>query len=151
MLNRLQEVFRCFQQNDVRYIIIDGIASILYGVPRVTFDLDILIEAKPENAGRLLEALKQAGLGTAELTTAVELLKHEITVFEDRIRIDVMTAAPGIEFQKTWENRNTVKFHGQELHLLSKEDLIASKKASGRDQDIEDIRLLRMNENSTHK
>lgn len=150
MLNRLQEVFRYFQQNDVRYIIIGGIASILYGVPRATFDLDILIEATPENAGKLLDALKQAGLGTAELTTAAKLLEHEITVFEDRIRIDVMTSAPGIEFQKTWENRNTVKFHGQELHLISKEDLIASKKASGRKQDIEDIRLLRMDENSTH-
>jgi predicted nucleotidyltransferase len=62
-----------------------------------------------------------------------------------------MTAAPGIEFQKTWENRNTVKFHGQELHLLSKEDLITLKKASGRNQDIEDIRLLRIDENSTHE
>ncbi len=151
MLNQLQEVFRCFQQNDVRYIVIGGIASILYGVPRATFDLDILIEATSENAGRLLDALKQADMGTAELTTAVKLLEHEITVFEDRIRIDVMTATPGIEFQKAWENRNTVKFHGQELHLLSREDLIASKKASGRDQDIEDIRLLKIDENSTNE
>jgi hypothetical protein len=38
-------------------------------VPRVTFDLDILIEATPENAKCLLEALLDAGLGTASLTT----------------------------------------------------------------------------------
>ncbi|MBL7221968.1 MAG: hypothetical protein ISS69_17810 [Phycisphaerae bacterium] len=45
MLNRLQDVFKSFQQHDVKYVVIGGIASILYGVPRATFDLDILIEA----------------------------------------------------------------------------------------------------------
>ena len=44
MLNRLQDVFRSFQEHDVKYVVIGGIASILYGVPRATFDLDILIE-----------------------------------------------------------------------------------------------------------
>ena len=35
---------------EVRYVVIGGIAAVLYGVPRATFDLDILIEATPENA-----------------------------------------------------------------------------------------------------
>jgi hypothetical protein len=52
----------------VRYVVIGGIASILHGVPRATFDLDILIEATPENAQRLLDALLEAGLATASLT-----------------------------------------------------------------------------------
>ncbi len=74
MLNRLKDVFRSFASHDVRYLVIGGIASILYGVPRATFDLDILIEATPENARRLLDALAGAGLGTAMLTTkAVDL------------------------------------------------------------------------------
>ena len=53
MLNRLQDVFRSFQQHDVRYVVIGGIASILHGVPRATFDLEILIEATSENAHSL--------------------------------------------------------------------------------------------------
>ncbi len=52
MLNRLQGVFRSFQQHDVKYVVIGGIAAILHGVPRATFDLDILIEATPDNAQR---------------------------------------------------------------------------------------------------
>ena len=40
MLNRLKDVFRSFQQNKVRYIVIGGIASVLYGVPRAAFNLD---------------------------------------------------------------------------------------------------------------
>jgi len=46
MLNRLQDVFKSFQQNDVKYVVIGGIAAALHGVPRVTFDLDILIASK---------------------------------------------------------------------------------------------------------
>jgi len=68
MLNRLKDVFKSFQQHEVRYVVIGGIAVVLYGVPRATFDLDILIEATLENAQRLLDALIDAGMGTATLT-----------------------------------------------------------------------------------
>jgi hypothetical protein len=54
--------------------VIGGIAAVLYGVPRTTFDLDILIEATPENARRLLDALFDAGMGTATLTNVDEIL-----------------------------------------------------------------------------
>ena len=79
MLNRLQDVFRSFQQYELKYVVIGGIATVLHGVPRATFDLDILIEASPENAQRLLDALLEAGLGTASLTTSEEVLANEIT------------------------------------------------------------------------
>ena len=98
MLNRLQDVFRSFQQYELKYVVIGGIATVLHGVPRATFDLDILIEATPENAQRLLDALLEAGLGTASLTTSEEVLANEITIFRDRVRIDVQTSTPGIEF-----------------------------------------------------
>lgn len=74
MLNRLQAVFASFQSHDVRYVVIGGIAAVLHGVPRATFDLDILIEATPDNAKRLLDALLEAQLGTAALTTPENVL-----------------------------------------------------------------------------
>ncbi len=144
MINQLQGVFRCLEKHNVKYVVIGGIASILYGVPRTTFDLDILIEATSENAGKLLQALQETGLGTALLTTPENILGNEITIFQDRVRIDVQTKTPGIEFETAWENRNTVEYQGQKFHLLSKSDLIASKEAAGRPKDLEDIRLLRL-------
>ena len=83
MLNRLQDVFRSFQRHEVKYVVIGGIAAILHGVPRATFDLDILIEATPDNAQRLLNALLDAGLGTAALTSPGDVLANEITIFKD--------------------------------------------------------------------
>ncbi|MFC1529693.1 nucleotidyltransferase [Gemmatimonadota bacterium] len=146
MLNRLQDVFRSLQRHEVRYVVIGGISAILHGVPRVTFDLDILIEATSENTRRLLDALLEAELGTAALTSVDDLLANEITVFQDRVRIDVLTSTPGITFTRAWENRLTVAYQDQDFFVLSREDLIASKRASGRDVDLEDVRLLELEE-----
>lgn len=146
MLNQLRGVYSSLQKHKVRYVTIGGVAAILHGVPRTTFDLDILIEATLDNAQRLLTALFDAGLGTAEMTTAEELLKHEITIFRDNVRIDVQTATPGIEFEAAWQKKEVMKYRKQEFYVVSLEDLIASKRAAGRDKDLEDIRLLELKE-----
>jgi len=144
MFNRLQDVFKSFQRHEVRYLVIGGVASALYGVPRVTFDLDILIEATPENAQRLLAALVEAGFGTATMTNARDIVAHEITVFNDRVRIDVQTRTPGVSFQDAWRRRKTLTYQGQDFFILSREDLIAAKRACGRQVDLEDVRLLEL-------
>ena len=144
MLNRLQGVFRFFQQHDVKYVVIGGIASVLHGVPRATFDLDILIEATQKNAQQLLTALIDAGFGTAILTTPKAIIENEITIFKDKIRIDVQTYTPGIEFSEVWERRKTVEYQGQEFYILSKQDLLTSKRTAGRPVDMEDVRLLEL-------
>ena len=143
MLNRLQGVFASFQNHNVKYVVIGGIAAVLHGVPRATFDLDILIEATPENGQRLLDALLDAGLGTAVLTTVDDLLSHEITIFRDKIRIDVQTETPGILFQDTWDKRQMMDYEGQTFSVVSRDDLIASKLAAGRAVDLEDVRMLK--------
>ncbi len=144
MLNRLQDVFKSFQRHEVRYLVIDGVASVLYGVPRATFDLDILIEATTENARQLLTALEEAGFGTTTITNAEDIVAHEITIFNDRIRIDVQTYIPGVSFKDAWLRRRTITYQGQDFFILSREDLINTKRASGREVDLEDVRLLEL-------
>ncbi len=142
MLNRLRDVFSSLHNHRVKYVVIGGIAAVLHGVPRATFDVDMLIEATPENAQRLLDAFLDAKLGTAALVTAEELLAHEITIFQDRVRIDVQTATPGLNFASAYERRVTITYEGQDFYILSKADLIAAKRAAGRPKDLEDVRLL---------
>jgi hypothetical protein len=124
-------VFASLQRHDVRYVVIGGIASVLHGVPRATFDLDVL-----------LEALLAAGLGTAALTTPADVLANEITIFKDRVRIDVQTSTPGLRFEDAWARRVEMRYRDQAFFVVSREDLIASKRAAGRPVDLEDIRLL---------
>lgn len=142
MLDQLQNVFASFQKNEVKYLVIGGIAAVLYGVPRATFDLDVLIEPSAENVERLLKAMTEAGLGTAELTSVNDVLSTEITIFTDRVRLDVQTSTPGVVFKEAWGRRVTMSYKGQKLEVVSLSDLIASKRASGRDVDLEDVRIL---------
>ncbi len=144
MLNRLKGVFESFQRHEVMYVVIGGIAAVLYGVPRATFDLDILIESYPKNARRLLDALLDAGMGTASLTNVDEILSNQITIFKDRVRIDVQISTPGLRFQDAWKQRKTMEYQGQTFYVASREDLISSKRAAGSDVDLEDVRLLEL-------
>lgn len=144
MLNRYRGVFRSFHSHDVRYVVIGGVAAILHGVPRTTFDLDILIEATQENAQRLLDAMLEANLGTATLTTAERVAGTEVTIFKDRVRIDVQTTTPGLDFEGAWSRRELITYGGEEFYVVSLGDLIASKRAAGRPIDLEDARLLEL-------
>ncbi|MGD2064699.1 MAG: hypothetical protein PVF51_14120 [Nitrospirota bacterium] len=127
-------------------VVIGDIAAVLHGVPRATFDLDILIEATAENAKRLLDALGESGLGTKSLIELDALLANAITVFKDVVRIDVQTSTPGLEFAGAWQNRRTVDYQGPSFYVVSKDDVIASKRAAGRDVDLAGVRLLEVDQ-----
>lgn len=142
MINRLLDVFASFQKHKVKYVVIGGVAAVLHGVPRATFDLDILIEASRDNVNGLLTALLEANLGSAALITSEELLANEITVFKDRVRIDVQTSTPGLKFENAWINKIKMNYQGQEFYVVSKSDLIQSKLSAGRRIDLEDVKML---------
>jgi len=146
MLNRLKEIFKSLQQHNVKYVVIGGIAAVLYGVPRATFDLDILIEATPENVQRLLDAFLDAGLGTATLTNSDDILANEITIFQDKVRVDVQISTPGLDFASAWGKKQKMEYQGQTFYVVSLDDLIKSKRTAGREVDLEDVRLLELPE-----
>jgi predicted nucleotidyltransferase len=139
MLNRLEKVFKSFRSHDLRYVVIGGVAAIIHGVPRATIDLDLLIEP---TAQRLIDALLEAGLGTAVLTSPDAVLANEITVFNDYVRIDVQTWTPGLTFDEAWAEKLMVKYGSYEFYMITREHLIASKRAAGRQVDLEDVRYL---------
>ncbi|MCE5230292.1 hypothetical protein LLG95_11945 [bacterium] len=144
MLHKLKALFKSLQENDARYLVIGGIAVALYGVPPNTFDTDITIEATLENAGKILRALKEAGFATADLIDAAGLLRNEVTIFDDFVQVDVQTRTPGLEFGSAWSRREMMQVQGQPFYVVSKQDLIASKRAAGRPVDLEDVRLLEL-------
>ena len=81
----------------------------------------MLIHASPENADRLIAALLDAKLGTAALTSSAEILANEITVFQDRVRIDVQTVTPGLTFADAWAHRVSMTYQGQLFFVISKQ------------------------------
>jgi hypothetical protein len=59
------------------------------------------------------------------------------------IRIDLLTAIDGVEFDQAWTDRLTSKFADQPIAVLSKEHLIKNKLAAGRTQDLADVEALK--------
>jgi hypothetical protein len=52
-----KEFFESLNKNDVRYLVVGGYAVAFHGHPRYTKDIDVWIEATPENAARLIQSL----------------------------------------------------------------------------------------------
>lgn len=57
-------------------------------------------------------------------------------------RIDIMTSASGVDFERAYGNRQLVFLEGLEVPVISLQDLIANKRASGRTQDLADVEKL---------
>lgn len=136
-------LYRSLKRNKVKYLIIGGIACGIYGSPRATKDLDILIEPTMENAKRLLLALREAKFGTAYLTTTEKILANEINIFEDVIRLDVLTKVKGLVFTAVWQRRQEKLLRNVKIKVISLDDLILSKNASARRIDKEDVKVLK--------
>jgi hypothetical protein len=58
------------------------------------------------------------------------------------VRIDIITAIGGVEFEEAWPVRVLTKFADQPVSVLSKQHLIQNKRAAGRTQDLADLERL---------
>ena len=61
-------------------------------------------------------------------------------------RIDLLTGIDGVEFEEAWRNRISITLDDLEIFVLSKQDLLRNKVATGRDKDQGDIIWLRKNQ-----
>ena len=138
----------------------------LYGVPRLTLDLDIIIELEEENLIRLLKALDTLNMRPRLPVNPKDLLNPEIrenlinnrnlTSFsfysktEPGSEIDIVIKYP-LEFNTAFENRFTIVLKDFEVCLVSRDDLKTMKQSTGRKQDIADIEMLEIIDNDTNQ
>jgi len=137
------DLLRIFNDHNVRYMVIGGYAVVQYTEPRFTKDLDVLISTDQTNAEAVFKALREFGAPLAGLTPndfAEEGFFFQMGV--PPVRVDVLMGIPGIQFEGCWNRRVVVEFDGMKVIFISKEDLIASKRAAGRPQDLIDVDLL---------
>ena len=143
LLNEHTRLYRALNEHRVKYLVIGGVASIIYGVPRATLDIDILIGDSVLNAQRFLDAIKSIKFGAAFLVTPEKMVKNNVTIFEDYFRVDVFSILKGIDFSLAWENRIAKDIEGTKVNFVSVKDLISSKRATGRKKDKEDVKILK--------
>ena len=123
---------------------VGGYAVIEYSEPRYTKDLDLWIQASPKNAKAIFSALTLFGAPVSMLTPAD--FSEEGYFFQmglAPLRIDILMSLKGISFDQAWKNRTTRLLFGENANFISHRDLIKTKDASGRPQDLLDAEALR--------
>jgi hypothetical protein len=122
---------KCLNAAGVSYLIVGGYAVMIHSEPRYTKDLDIWVEMAPDNAEKLVAALRSFGAPLSGVSPADFLgtdVVYQIGV--EPVRADFMTHVPGLLFNDAWQNRIDVDFDGVQAGVLSRQDLITAKAAS---------------------
>jgi len=144
-LKRLPDDFKDFlnslNKNSVEYLLLGGWAVGMYGHPRATADMDVLIAVDESNVERLLKALYEFGAPTVDKTHFKDI-GRVFRMGRSPLRIDIINQASGIDIKDCYSRRKTVTIDGVAVSVISREDLIKNKKASGREKDIADAKML---------
>lgn len=117
----------------------------VHGVPRATGDLDIWVRPEPENAARVWRALDDFGAPLEALGIEEDDLARPDQVVQIGLpprRIDLLTSISGVEFDEAWAARIERPVDGRTVPFLSRDLLIANKRASGRTKDLADAEVL---------
>ena len=144
-LRLLPEDFKDFlnflNSNKVKYLLLGGWAVGIYGHPRATKDIDLIVGIDDENLDRLVMALREFGAPPIDFAN----FKEKGNVFRmgrPPVQIDIINEASGIRFDESYQKRKVINVQGVEISLISKDDLIKNKTISGRAQDIADVEKL---------
>ncbi len=138
-----REFIQSLNDNQVRYLVVGGYAVAFHGNPRYTKDLDVWIEMTPENATRVVMALKQFGFESLGLKEGDFLVPDQILQLGfPPNRIDVHNTLEGVDFSECYAARIQAKMDGMAVNLVDLENLKKNKRACGRHQDLADLENL---------
>ena len=138
------EVLADLMSADVAFIVVGGAAVQHYRRVRVRKDLDILLKCSAENAAAAARALKPRHQITPEIEAGFGSLNAQIKLSGHYNFIEFLTAIHSVTFEQAQRDIVLVTDHklDKPIPILSKAHLIASKRARGDPQDIEDIAFL---------
>ena len=54
-----ERIFEALNRKEVRYLVVGGVAMVLYGYGRLTVDLDLLVDLDSDNLDKLVKALNE--------------------------------------------------------------------------------------------
>jgi hypothetical protein len=144
MTEDLKELLRAFNAHAVKYLVVGGYAYGVHAEPRATKNLDLCIRSDEENSKAVFRALAQYGAPLDGLTPADFTDGTVFQIGQPPARIDILQKIDGISFDEAWENRIEGIVDGNTTTVvISKGDLIRNKLASGREQDLLDVKKLR--------
>jgi hypothetical protein len=146
MLNRdYQDILQCLAEEHAEFIVVGAYALAAHGFPRSTADFDIWVNPTEANAIKVYRALTRFGAPLQDVSPtdfAEEGIMFQIGVAP--CRIDIITKISGdIPFVDAVSHAEKIVFGDVTMPILSLDDLIKNKLATGRQKDQADVALLK--------
>ena len=144
--NELLQITRCLDDAGIDYALCGGLAVAAHGYPRLTKDLDLLIqEENIESSHKVLAEIEydlDSGLIPFDIGTDRERRLYPVSKAEGRelLTLDLLVVTP--VFQEIWMTRESIEIGSKPIKIVSKDGLIKMKRIAGRLQDLADIEAL---------
>ncbi len=139
-----KEMLSLLLDNEVEFLLVGAYALAAHGFPRATADIDIFVQPGSENAVLIFRTLEEFGAPTHDVS--VSDFVQPGTILQIGVaprRIDIITKIDGLTFDEAAEGKEIIELENLSIPVMSKENLIVNKLATGRDKDKIDAENLR--------
>ena len=138
-----KDLLSALAATSAEYLVVGGWAVGYHAEPRFTKDLDLFIGPSNENLQAVARALAQFGAPAAILDALRGLGPDEFMFLGAApVRVDILRRIDGIAFAEAYPRRETAIWDGVTVSVIGFSDLVAAKKAAGRERDQRDLKLL---------
>lgn len=150
-------LFKKLYEQKVKYLICGGLAVNIYGIPRMTADIDLLVAFENENIKKfeqVIEELEFASVVPIQLNSLLDESERANMIEEKNLiaysyynkranfmNLDVLIDVP-ISFEGMWDVREERNIEDFKINIVSLNDLIQLKKYANRTQDQQDVLML---------
>lgn len=141
LLEDVVSLCRNLNLEGARYVVIGGMAIIQAGFGRATNDIDLFIDASPENQDKVRRALLSLPDQAVRDMAGDDLDKYAVVRVADEIVVDLMKSACGISYEHAREMIESVEIDGVAIPFANPR-LLWRTKDTVRDKDKVDRAFL---------
>jgi hypothetical protein len=110
-----------------KYVLIGGFAVIAHGGARTTKDIDLLVDASPENIALVKTALCVLEDRAADDIRDTDVAEYSVVRVADEVVVDLMAKACGIDYEQARADAETHDIGGVSVPVASPATLIRTK------------------------
>ena len=151
-------IFKALNKKKIRYITVGGIAVNLHGIPRMTYDMDLILDLEDNNLRKFLRLLKKWGfkpkvpvdiMDFSKENKRMEWIKKKnmkaFTLVNPNwgiSEVDIVINTP-LDYKKAVKKVKWISLKDTLIPVIGIQNLIKMKQVSNRLQDKADIKNLK--------
>ena len=140
----VQTLLESLNRFQVKYLLVGGMAGMVHGHTRTTFDLDLWIRNDTENHQSLKSVLKENKVSGADFLPKQLVFGYTSVIFgENSLELDLGHELKSkLDFDECYTHSIEASYDEVPFRVIHLKDLIIEKRATGRLKDLMDLEEL---------